>query len=173
MRAQPCHVIESAMIKTQHVIACRNNDDPGLFDAHGGNRHLGLIQSCSHYFDRSAAGASSTRAAAAMRYSQQKGAAHSTPAATTAGKTARGEGMNPNTVLFGPGLLRNTAANWLSRLDAPSKMRFASKAVGAMAMATRMANAMRRRVSLSARGFSAARRATADRLKKMMAGRKW
>src|SRR4029077_4913262 len=50
MRAQPCHVIESAMIKTQHVIACRNNDEPWLFDAHGGNRHLGLIQSCSHYF---------------------------------------------------------------------------------------------------------------------------
>src|SRR6185437_5003603 len=146
MRAQPCHVIESAMIKTQHVIACRNNDDPGHFDAHGGNRHLGLIQSCSHYFR---------------------------PIGGWCFVHAGGGGMNPNTVLFGPGLLRNTAANWLSRLDAPSKMRFASKAVGAMAMATRMANAMRRRVSLPARGFSAARRATADRLKKMMAGRKW
>src|SRR6185295_4639766 len=50
MGAQPCHVIESAITKTQHVIACRNYDDPGLFDAHGGNRHLGLISSCSHYF---------------------------------------------------------------------------------------------------------------------------
>ena len=48
-----------------------------------------------------------------MRYSQQNGAAHSSSAAITAGKTSRGEVMNPNTVLFGPGLLRKVAANWL------------------------------------------------------------
>ena len=48
-----------------------------------------------------------------MRYSQQNGAAHSISAATTAGKTSRGEVINPKTVLFGPGLLRKVAANWL------------------------------------------------------------
>lgn len=67
---------------------------------------------------------------AAMRYSQENGAAHSISAATTAGKTSRGEVMNPKTVLFGPGLLRKVAANWFTRLEAPSKARAASKAVG-------------------------------------------
>src|SRR6185503_11862655 len=103
------------------------------------------------------------RAAAAMRYSQQNGAAHSISAATTAGKTSRGEVMNPKTVLFGPGLLRKVAANWFTRLEAPSKARAASKTVGTAAMTTRIAKAIRRSVNLSTRGFSAVRRMTAER----------
>src|SRR4249919_1369475 len=50
MCAEPCHVIERLVIKSQHVIACRNDDDPRLLGPHGRNRHFRLIQSGRPYF---------------------------------------------------------------------------------------------------------------------------
>src|SRR6187401_1732393 len=48
--AEPSYVIERLMIKSQHVIACRNNDDSRLPGAQGGNRDFRLIHSRGQYF---------------------------------------------------------------------------------------------------------------------------